>query len=190
MKRSELRRKTGLKADPAKTKAFVGRGRVAGAESLRPATKRCKACRAQMLAHLRQCPSCGARPVAEAAEPRATKLPTVRFHARQPARAQDCAEPGCSRKARTWHHWLPQQQIRAYVRSLRLPDSKSRPLLRRLLRDERNLSPFCGDHHGEHGTTAHEFEHEQVPASAFEFAGDLGPEWRARLERMYPQRAA
>lgn len=61
--------------------------------------------------------------------------------------------------------------------------------LKRLLADERNLVALCHDHHraleawmcGEGGRDGW-----RVPDAAVAFAGELGPEWRERLVRLYP----
>jgi hypothetical protein len=187
MKRSELKRKTGLsvdpekglRADPEKTRAWQQRAREAARDEQR---RREQVARAQLRSGV---------PARTDLVPR-TQLgrvgrKRVEFRARRPAREQACAWPGCDRSAASWHHWLTQDAIRAYVRSLRIRDEPEEDrLLRRLLRDERNLSPFCARHHGPHGTTAHEYTWPQVPASACEFARELGREWFAKLRRAYP----
>lgn len=106
------------------------------------------------------------------------------FKARRPARTQPCA-CGCGERAAHWHHWLEQEHIRVYARGLRLPDQAHDKLLRALLRDERNLSAYAAGCHldtreGQTGFTA-----EDVPASAHQFAAELGPEWAERLRREY-----
>lgn len=110
----------------------------------------------------------------------------VRFKAKTPARTQACR---CGERATGWHHWLPQQQIRVYVRGLRLDGRASRRRLRSLLADERNLIAVCAACHDlidpllGLGPQARRCD---VPASAFEFAAELGAEWLVRLERLYP----
>jgi hypothetical protein len=92
------------------------------------------------------------------------------------------------RKSRAvhWHHWLPQESIRVYVRSLRLPDDAADGMLRRLLHDRRNISALCLRCHGNTGTVGHGMRRKDVRPDAFEFAAELGPEWLTRLERSYP----
>jgi hypothetical protein len=169
-----LKRSEPLRADPAKTQAWKDRSREKAAQNARQKPR---------------------KPLARST-PRASRAagPAVRFRAKRPARTRvcvRCAAEGRRRRASVHHHWLPQSQIRAYVRSLRMRDEDAeRKLLKRLLDDERNTSPFCNAHHGSHGTTAHEFTADEVPPSAREFARELGPEWAERLRRMYPARAA
>jgi hypothetical protein len=154
----------GIKTNPDRTRAFIERGRQSSAKALREAAER----------------------------PARTARRKVHFSSPGPASGYVCAWPGCEKAGKTWHHWLMRQHLKAYVDTLRLRDEgEERGLLRQLLRDPRNIDPFCGDHHGSHGTNSHRFELEQVPASAFEFAGELGSEWAVKLERTYrPQQAA
>jgi hypothetical protein len=116
---------------------------------------------------------------------RAPKKPDARvtFKARKPARTHRCFR--CGDRATSWHHWLPQQAIRVYVRGLRLTDEASRILLRDLLRDERNLSPACHHCNLAENDRSRPFTASEVPASAREFAGELGPEWESKLARRY-----
>lgn len=100
-----------------------------------------------------------------------------------------CLRRDRSRPGREWHHWLPQRLLREYVRSLRLDAEQARTVLRRLLHDERNLSPVCLTCHDAHehpGVSNERFGRADVPASAIEFAVELGPEWAERLRRLYP----
>lgn len=110
----------------------------------------------------------------------------VRFQAKEAARRGVCFR--CRvRKADHWHHWTPQQHIRVYVRGLRLPETDARRLLRRLLRDERNLSRACRSCHlASEFAPDGRFTWEDVPGSAVEFAAELGPEWSERIRILYP----
>ncbi|HZR08946.1 MAG TPA: hypothetical protein VFA79_10220 [Myxococcales bacterium] len=115
----------------------------------------------------------------------------VEFHAKRPARTQRCQGRGCGphgHRATSWQHWLPQQALRVYVSGLRLPESEARAVLRRLLADERNLSPFCHRFHLASRGGRELFTREMVPVSAWEFARELGEAYVARLERAYPMR--
>lgn len=115
-----------------------------------------------------------------------SREPPVVFRAREPARNGKCFR--CRRRANHWHHWTPQQFIRVYVRGLRLPREQARPLLRDLLRDERNLVRVCHACHGGHtvASAGSSFTRADVPESAFDFARELGEEYVVRLEREYP----
>lgn len=169
MKRSEP-----LVSDPDKTRAWQQRSREKAAQNARDRPRTALN---------------GAAPKDHNAEGK--PLGPVRFRAPHPARDElcpTCLLQGVKRPAASWHHWLPQQQIRVYVRGLRLPDRPSRRRLGHLLGDRRNLTAFCEDHHGSHGTRSHDFVRAQVPDSAFEFAMELGQEWAERLVRMYPVR--
>jgi hypothetical protein len=111
----------------------------------------------------------------------------VRFVAKRPARTQKCFR--CGARAAHWHHWLPQQAIRvyaAYDRTVRwLTEDEHRLLLRRLLRDERNLSPVCAPCHMTTKAGRDAFTAAEVPARAREFAAELGAEWAEKLGRRY-----
>lgn len=75
-----------------------------------------------------------------------------------------------------------------YVRSLRLrDDDEEYAIEKRLIHDSRNLSAVCFGCHG-NGSLEHAAPLRAVgpPASAFEFAAELGPEWLERLRRSYP----
>lgn len=99
-----------------------------------------------------------------------------------------CLADGKSRKAAAWHHWLGQQHIRAYVDSQRIRDEgQDRALRRRLLHDERNLSPMCWRCHDDHENVANgrKFAAGLVPEPAREFAAELGPWFVVRLEHDY-----
>lgn len=127
-----------------------------------------------------------------------TKALSVPFRARVPARTRTCVH--CRHEAQTWHHWLPQEFLRVYMRGLARQQSWAPKVIRRRLRvwlrDERNLSPMCRACHDyrEHsisgGWTAAE-----VPAEAWWFARELDDELEAggrpreavlRLEGKYP----
>jgi hypothetical protein len=77
--------------------------------------------------------------------------------------------------------------LKLYARSTRLRGAPLYELYARLIHDERNVSPLCLDCHGPYGTTTANLRREHVPASAFCFAAELGPEWVAKLERAYPE---
>lgn len=172
MKRSEL------KSDPEATRAFVQRGRERAAANARERER--KPLRAARVDGGVKVP---AKRVAR---------PQVKFRARGRARDQVCelcAGVGPHRAAQ-WHHWLPQQQIRVFVRGLRLVDEEHDRVLRELLRDERNLSALCVARHMDHEGGGRPFARSDVPSSAFEFAAELGPEWLERLRRAYPEPAS
>lgn len=178
-------KRSGLRRDTERARAFAQRGREG---SLRRDPDKLKAmqqrAREKALEKARATPAGRGHPV-HRPEGRWTK-DRVEFRALRPAKSQTCSWRGCTRTAASWHHWTAQQHLRVFARSLRLPDEQERAVLRDLLRDERNLSPFCRKHHGSHGTTSHEFAWSQVPRSAREFARELGDEWFERLRRAYP----
>lgn len=96
-----------------------------------------------------------------------------------------CAK--CRRRGCQGHHVLGQQHIGDYVRGLRLDDAEAFALEEQLLSDRRNRLPLCPDCHYEHeyepyGRLPRRF----VPASAWEFAPELGTWAVVRLERDYP----
>jgi hypothetical protein len=115
----------------------------------------------------------------------------VPFKARSPARLERCVR--CNRQAHSFHHWLPQAALRAFMRGeaqrRSLEPSEVRGMLRDLLRARSNLSACCAPCHmaleawmcGEGGRDGW-----HVPDEAVAFAGELGPEWRERLVRLYP----
>jgi hypothetical protein len=114
----------------------------------------------------------------------------VPFKARTPARTKVCR---CGARATGYHHWLPQQHIRAALRSITkargLSDREHDVTLRKALRDERNLSPLCSACHMQHehpGVDTPRFGADDVPGSALEFAAELGAEWRAKMDVLYP----
>jgi hypothetical protein len=114
------------------------------------------------------------------------KKAPVTFKPQVSAREFKCER--CRRfKGAHWHHWLPQESIKVYVRGLRLPEDAERARLRVLLHDRRNVSALCVTCHGNTGTLGHRMTRKDVKPSAFEFARELGPEWLARLERSYPE---
>jgi hypothetical protein len=100
-----------------------------------------------------------------------------------------CAICGTRKRRREAHHVLPQQHIRTYAHSLRLPEDEERRLLRRLLTDRRNRLVLCAGPLSCHAqlearrllVTRH-----RTPASAWEFAAELGEAYVMRLERLYP----
>jgi hypothetical protein len=177
-----VKRGEGPKADPEKVRAWQQRSRDRAAE-------RAREHRRNMGAGVRRQQERFAgrdlRTDAERLGPPGEKR--VVFKARTAARKHRCFR--CGRRAQQWHHWLPQQAIRVYVRGLRLASEDARPLLRRLLRDERNLSAVCAGCHAEHespGVDSRRFAAEDVVSTAHEFAAELGPEWASRLVTMYP----
>lgn len=99
-----------------------------------------------------------------------------------------CLRNDRSKPARHWHHWIAQQHIRAYVDSQRIRDEgQERALTRRLLHDERNLSPVCFACHDAHENVANgpKFTAADVPDSSREFAAELGGWYVARLQHDY-----
>lgn len=115
----------------------------------------------------------------------------VPFKARTPARLERCVR--CNRQAHSFHHMLPQAVLRAYARGeaqrLALEPVAVRAMLRDLLRARPNLAPVCELHHRELeawmcGAGGRDGWH--VPDEAVAFAGELGPEWKERLVRLYP----
>lgn len=99
-----------------------------------------------------------------------------------------CLRAGRSKQGRQWHHWLGQQHIRAYVDAQRIRDEgEERALTRRLLHDDRNLSPVCFECHDAHENAANgpKFSAGDVPDSAREFAAELGGWFVVRLEHDY-----
>lgn len=156
-----------LKADPDKTRAFVERARDKARERARAPL---------------------ASPSAPVGAKRQRPGP-VKFRPSRPARTEMCARcstPGKPRRADDWHHWLPQQHIRVYVRGLRLSEDTSRAWLRRLLHDSRNLVALCRACHFDHEGKARRLSGEEVPHTAWTFALELGPEYVERLHRAYP----
>lgn len=103
------------------------------------------------------------------------------------ARGRDVPEV---RQGVHWHHWLEQQHLKTYVRTLRLLDDDAAREFRRLIHDRRNFSAVCVECHGvsglDHGRV---FTFEDVPPAAFAFAGELGGEWLERLRRTYTRDA-
>jgi hypothetical protein len=174
-----------LIADPEKTKAFVERGRQQARDRAREAQDMDRARTA------------GIHPGrARSAKPLTMTLALqTPFVARRSAREECCAR--CStaarpRRADHWHHLLPQSQIRVFVRGLRLSPESTRALLKKLLRDERNLLALCADCHLDHeqpGATTQRLTGEEVPHEARVFALELGPEWAERLRKMYRSRS-
>lgn len=99
-----------------------------------------------------------------------------------------CLADGKSTPAAAWHHWLGQQHIRRYVDSLRIRDEgQERSVTRRLIHDERNLSPMCWSCHDLHENVANgrKFAADLVPDTAHVFAAELGPWYTARLAHDY-----
>jgi hypothetical protein len=116
------------------------------------------------------------------------KALATEFKARESARGPDHAPRLCSRcgrrRASSWHHWLPQEFLRVYMRglaqSLGWPPLRAQTRLREWLRDEFNLSPMCGRCHGK-GTDDHRelFHRGEVPELAWEFARAIDRELAA-----------
>jgi hypothetical protein len=112
----------------------------------------------------------------------------VKFRPRRSAsneRCAACAAVGVARTAVHWHHVLPQERLRVYARSLRLPEKEHDALLRRLIHDWRNIVPMCGRCHARHDHPTDRFAAADVPKSAWEFVAELGEEWVERLRGMY-----
>ena len=114
--------------------------------------------------------------------PNGPRTPHVQFRAKTPASTFMCRRCG-QHRASTWHHWLPVRKLREHVRSLRLPHDEARVLLSALIHDERNLSPYALTCHLAAENHAPPFTRAEVPASAFEFADELGLVWL--IERLY-----
>lgn len=93
----------------------------------------------------------------------------------------------CGHQAQSWHHLLPAQSIRVYVRGLRLSEGASRALLRRLLADPRDLAATCLSCHMAHELHVRPLTASQVPDEARELAAELGAECSERLNRHYPE---
>lgn len=86
-----------------------------------------------------------------------------------------CERPGCRKPAVHLHHLIPKQVLK-------------REGARRYLADRRILLPLCFDCHFNHEAWSRRLRREDVPASAWEVARELG-EWAVvRLERDYPMR--
>jgi hypothetical protein len=101
------------------------------------------------------------------------KALATRFQARVRASGQLCFK--CGRSADAWHHWVPQEHLRVWMRGLAREAGWSPQETRRRLRgwllDERNLSAVCIGCHGNATTThAREFSRADVPLSAVSFA--------------------
>ena len=122
----------------------------------------------------------------------------VPFKAATPASSHRCARllpdgSQCSRWAITYHHWLPQEQIRLYVERVArwTPEDGRRRLLSQLLNDPRNLSPFCVNCHYSSEPVQprwrqfRPFARAEVPESAFAFAAELG--LVDFMDRTYPE---
>jgi hypothetical protein len=118
------------------------------------------------------------------ATPARTPRPRVEFRMSEPVRGLACERCGAPAVAR--HHWVEQEQLRVFVRGLRLPKPEHDARLRAVLHDSRNLTSLCHRCHGIGGTDACPLTRADVPASAFTFAAELGDEWLVRLERTYP----
>jgi hypothetical protein len=122
-----------------------------------------------------------------ASEPTKPTRRPVRFKASTPAYHHDCfrCPDHQRRRAQTWHHWVAQRAIRDHCRGLRLDESAERALLRRLLNDPRNLSPCCREcHNAGEFSARYRFRQDEIPASARQFAAELGPWAVARLDRI------
>lgn len=177
MKRSgPPKRRKPLHADSDKTREFVARGRT----SSRLRSERALREKVWGPSLLRQ-----QAPAARDATP--ARKPPVKFRAKSPAREHACVRHArCGRRASGWHHWLPQQHIRTFVRGLRLSEDSARALLKKLLEDERNLVAMCHECHEAHEGRSRPLSGEEVPHAAKVFALELGPEWAERLAQMYP----
>lgn len=201
-----------LRANPEATKAFVERSRETARDRAREKPRTAWEAQALRGADPPTPEEARRREAREMREARATGVHPARarskseltmamalmtpFVARRPAREETCARcstPARPRRADHWHHWLPQQQIRAYVRGLRLSPESTRAMLRKLLRDERNLVALCAGCHLGHEQpgidTGRRLTAEEVPHAARVFALELGPEWAERLRRLYRSRS-
>jgi hypothetical protein len=126
--------------------------------------------------------------------PKPRKSSRVEFRPNRSAKQFTCERckklrpesPSTWNRAVHWHHWLPQESLRVYVRGLRLPQDEQNSKLLALLHDRRNISALCLNCHGNTGTLGHQMRRSDVKQSAFTFAAELGTEWLARLERSYP----
>lgn len=224
VKRSGIKRTAGLKADPEKTRAFVARGRqpkTLTREEERALVERVRANQraAREAAQERSLKrrerdglvvasagpaqrQTGAQGSTDSVREVRAVLRKVVFRAKVPASEMRCGRGyACGhlrprfRMAQSWHHWLPQRDIRRHVDALvrSRPKRELRRLLRGLLADERNLIALCRECHDAHEhTLAGRYGWADVPASAVEFAGELGVEFVVVLERLYgcPEGAA
>ena len=95
----------------------------------------------------------------------------------------------CGAPAANHHHVLGAQHLRRWAREQRGWERKERPYkTQAVLKDDRNLVPMCFPCHMDHEAWARRLTRDQVPASTWEFARELG-EWAVvRLERDYPVR--
>jgi hypothetical protein len=167
MKRSGIRRKTELRADPEKTREFVERGREAGARSLResarvsiPETRKLRAAEGPLSPadwRVAVYKASGGRCIISGA--RADGPSDPRFDA---------------------HHVLPKGELRA------------RGLLQRVW-DPRNGVLLAEREHQRHEGAFLRVPRSKLPAVVWEFAAELdalaGTEWATvRLERIYPRR--
>lgn len=79
----------------------------------------------------------------------------------------------CKRRAVHLHHLIPKQVLRREGRKDRLTDP-------------RGLMPLCFECHFNHESWARRIHREELPASVYTFAAEMG-EWAVvRLERDYP----
>lgn len=121
----------------------------------------------------------------------------VGFRALTPANAHHCHRERpdgsrCPNMAATWHHWIPQNEIRQYIatRSRLMTPDKAKRALRQLLADPRNLSAFCVDCHlsseplQPQWSGFRPFTRAEVPESAIQFAAELG--LLSYIDRRYP----
>jgi len=81
----------------------------------------------------------------------------------------------CGRRAVHRHHLIPKQVLRREGRRDRLTDP-------------RVLMPMCFDCHFNHESWARRIWRDELPASVWVFAGELGEWATVRLERDYPVR--
>jgi hypothetical protein len=184
-------KRSGLRSDPEATRDWQQRSRVP----------------------LRQDPAKGLKRSGLASRPRVRPVPprspgraapadslaaalAVAFKAKRPARTQRCFK--CGARAHHWHHWVPAEHMRVWMRGLAREmgwgPREVRKRLRAWLRDERNLAAVCTGCHGNTSTVHAEFHLALVPSSAFEFARELDDELEdagrpreafVRLERSY-----
>jgi hypothetical protein len=168
-------------------------------------TAGCKHCGGIWITDARQqlCPHClkpwygkRLRPSATAFDAPAQAAPAkrARVEFKAPGAARElycvrCERRARKRRARSWHHWVPQQALRRHAAAERLDENEERRLTRKLINDPRNVSPVCGECHVDHEAPMPRdpFLAQDVPASARAFAAELGEPFVALLERLYPQ---
>lgn len=184
-----MKRGSGPRANPEKTRQWQQRSAARAAEKQREGSQTGARPGKQTVTHKGRSPKVPGQ-IGRNAPPPPPKPGRVEFRG-PPLVGRSCAQclvRGKSRKAAAWHHWLGQQHIRRYVDAQRIrDDGAERALTRRLIHDERNLSPMCWDCHDAHENVANgpKFPEDLVPDSARIFAAELGPWYVVRLEHDY-----